>query len=623
MSYYSITDTIHPCDDFDNHVNAKWKEAHPIPAEYSSWNNFTGLAEQNFDRLKEILVSTNCSRLSTLWNQGNDEDALNSTNLKYQTGVLASLTADYSIERLLEYSISNAIKLYSTIDSKNSARNVLYLAPGSLGLPDRDFYFAESTADKRLAYKKFISTMLVNAGLSGGDAQEIYDFETELASSMLTRTELRDPHLVYNPISYDALCSKYSVFDWDKIFDSLKLVKTDLIIMTQPKYFDKLSELMTSNLAPYKKFLVWHGILEMAQYCDDVSYEIYYAFYLNFLSGQAEKKPRWKRVIKVIDENIGELLGKEYVKRFFSEKSKKLALEMVAGIFGQLRKRIGGLDWMMDETKAKAFEKLDKFSVKIGYPDVWKDFSGLRLSSEKSYFENILECNRFEVMKNFSKCYLPVDKTEWLMNPHTVNAYYYPPMNEIVFPAGILQEPFFSEFYDPGQNFGSFGAIIGHEITHGFDDKGKLYDADGNLNTWWTATDSEIYESKSKVLQDQFSNYEVEGLKVNGELTLGENIADLGGLTISYYSLMEYISGSGDEQYTLEQKKKFFYQWAISWAGNYQPTELKNRIITDPHSPATLRINGILRNMKEFHECFDMKTTNKLFLEESLRAKIW
>jgi len=563
-------------------------------------------------RLREILVSTNNAKLATLWNQGNDEVALNKLSLEDVMKNVATLTGDYQLHRLLEYGISTSINIYATSDKKNSGRNVLYVEPGSLGLPDRDFYFAEAMADKRTAYKKFISTLITGS-------ESLYEFESTLAEHMLTRTELRNPELTYNIIEFKDLNSTYPLLNFEKIFETFGLPKTDVIVLTQPKYFNKLHSLMKTAPDTYKLFLKWHAMLDCIKYCDDASYEIYYEFYLKFLLGQAEKKPKWKRVISVIDANIGELLGKEYVKRHFSERSKMLAIDMIRNIVSELRKRIGLLDWMSAATKMKAYEKLDRLIVKIGYPDVWKDYSGLKLDNERTYFENILECSRWGVGDNLSKCYKPVDKTEWHMTPQTVNAYYNPSMNEIVFPAGILQQPFFSEDYDPGQNFGSFGAIVGHEITHGFDDKGKLYDADGNLNTWWTDKDSEIYETKTKILQDQFDGYDIDGVKINGKLTLGENIADLGGLTISYYAMLEFLKGTD----VGEQKKRFFYQWATSWGCNYQLTDLKNRIYTDPHSPAYLRVNGIVRNMIEFYDCFGMKAEHKLYLPEEHRAKIW
>ena len=615
-----FTDLINPCDDFDNHVNAVWKEQNPTPDDYSLWNNFSILVEKNINRLKGILESSNSKNLAILYSQGND--VANRQNIKSVMEKISVLTMEFKLHFLLKYRLSTSISMISRPDKKNSERNVLHMGPGSLGLPDRDYYFSENMEDKRDEYIKFMTTIFNYLDMDASLITDLYNFEKKLAEARFTKTELRDPFITYNPITFTELDKKYSFTDFNKIFDTLNISKNETIILTQPKYFDKLQQLVQTEPKIYNLYLKWHTILDTLNYCDDTAYNFYHNFYKKILTGQTEIKPRWKRVINIVDENLGELLGRDYVTKYFDAKAKNIALDMVKIIILVLRKRIEDLDWMQAETKKMAYEKLDKLTVKIGYPDKWKDYSKLNLSNDKTYFENILECWRWDTETNLAKCYQPSDPTEWHMSPQTVNAYYNPTMNEIVFPAGILQEPFFDINYGPGENFGSFGAIIGHEITHGFDDKGKLYDAFGNLKTWWTEQDTEIYNSRTMILREQFDKYIVEGVKVNGSLTLGENIADLGGLTISYYSMLEYVKNNSDEFISV-QKKLFFYQWAKSWRCNYRIPELKKRVLTDFHSPAFLRINGIVKNMPEFCECFGMFPSNRLYLADKDRAKIW
>ena len=350
--------------------------------------------------------------------------------------------------------------------------------------------------------------------------------------------------------------------------------------------------------------------------------------------GQKEPKQRWKRVLSTIESILGEVLSKAYIQKYFKETEKKSCKNMIEEICKTYRERIINLDWMSEITKQKALEKLDKITIKIGYPDKWTDFTNLNLSSNMSYFENILEANKWILAHNLEKLYKPVDKLEWHMNAHEINAYYSPTNNEIVFPAGILQEPFYSINQSLAENLGGIGAVIGHEMTHGFDDNGRLYDSDGNLNEWWSKedgdgdTDIDKFNKRSKKLEELFNSYEYFGIKVNGKLTLGENIADLGGLTFSLKTLERIVSNNNNNNNNnLEdiktETKKLFEQWAKIWRGNITDDTLKNQLLTDPHSPTDLRVNAILRNLDEFYEIYNITENDKMYLEPNMRSKIW
>lgn len=630
--FNTVTNSISPANDFDAHVNKIWKENNPIPSDQVVWNNFSVLNEENAQRVKNILddicssstLSKSDALLKILWEKGNNEKKLNEIPVNNILSVINTMCKNqnvYSLFKLLQHNIRCPLNISTYNDEKNSARNILYISPGSLGLPDKDFYILDSMKEKCDEYKKFMKKMLdhvyENKQNNENRVLDLYNFEEKLAAVKLSRADIRDPYLTYNVMSFNELVEKYSNINWAEIFEGLGIVKNDVIVVTQPLYFEKLNELTQSSV--YQNYLEWLTILDCAPFCDDKTYEIYFDFYNKFLSGQDKQKPRWKRVLAVINSRIGELVSKKFVTKYFDEQSKDLALQMTYKILAEFRKRIENAEWMGSTTKQKAYEKLDTFIVKIGYPDKWKSFKKLQLYPDKSYYENILLCGKWDVDDELSECYKPVDKTKWHMNAHTVNAYYNSSQNEIVFPAGILQKPFFDKNASLCENYGGFGAVIGHEITHGFDDKGKLYDAHGNLNTWWEKNDEDEFKNKAQVLEEQFNNYKVQDMNVNGKLTLGENIADLGGLTLA----LEAVKSIGDNENMSEYIKNVFYQWALIWRCNYKPEEMKNRILIDPHSFAFLRVNGIVKNLSEFYESFDVKENDEMYLPPSKRAKIW
>ena len=635
-------------DDFYTHINAKWLENNKIPPEYTKWSNFHILNKVNEERLKEIL---NCdptndeeNKLNILWKKGLNTEELNTVE---HDSIFKLINEDLPINQLLvsllKYNLCFLFDIEAYTDFKDSNRNILYFDRLSLSLPDRDYYLIDKMEDKRVLFKQFLDKFLQHYKINSANniAEEIYSFEESIAKVLLSKTEKRDPNKIYNLYSFDKLKEQFKNIDWDYLFDSFNFPKNDKIIITEPKYFEFLNNYLenTDNHRIIKNYFKYRLAKYSSNFCDDISYQLAFDFFGNQLMGQKEPKQRWKRVLSTIESILGEVLSKAYIQKYFKEDEKKSCKNMIEEICKTYRERIINLDWMSDITKQKALEKLDKITIKIGYPDKWTDFTNLNLSSNMSYFENILEANKWILAHNLEKLYKPVDKLEWHMNAHEINAYYSPTNNEIVFPAGILQEPFYSINQSLAENLGGIGAVIGHEMTHGFDDNGRLYDSDGNLNEWWSKedgggencdTDIDKFNKRSKKLEELFNSYEYFGIKVNGKLTLGENIADLGGLTFSLKTLERIISNNNNNNNNnnnLEdiktETKKLFEQWAKIWRCNITDDTLKNQLLTDPHSPTDLRVNAILRNLDEFYEIYNITENDKMYLEPNMRSKIW
>lgn len=614
-------------NDFYGYINHEWLQSNPIPSEYTKWGNFHVLHERNQERLKEMLeqnpVSEEQKKLNILWKKGLNKDELNSNA---HLGIFKFDTRDLNqmIITWMTYNLAFLFDAEAYTDLKDSNRNILYLDVMGLGLPDRDYYLNEKMKDKQDLYKGFLEKFLRHFNINC-DYNEIYSFEETVAKIKLAKADRRDPNKLYNLHTYDELISKYPGIPWSLLFSTFKFPTNDKIVVTEPQYFEFLSKFILDcyqnekQMEFIKNYYAYKLAKVASPYLDDVTYGIYFDFYGRQLMGQKEPKQRWKRVLTVVDGILGEVLSKAYVQKYFSEDHKVSCKNMIQEICKTYEERIKQLDWMSDETKEKALSKLSKFNVKIGYPDKWTDFSKLEIKEELSYFENILESMKWELNHNLEKLYKPVDKLKWHMNAHDINAYYSPSMNEIVFPAGILQEPFYSINQSISENLGGIGAVIGHEMTHGFDDKGRLYDLNGNLNDWWTKEDASKFEERSKKLHDLFASYEYFGINVNGKLTLGENIADLGGLTFSLKTLERLVP----EKDIKEETRKLFVQWARIWRCNITDDTLKNQLLTDPHSPTQLRVNAILPNFDEFYEIFDIKEGDKMYVKPEMRSKIW
>ena len=628
-------------DDFYTHINAEWLENNKIPSEYTKWSNFHILNKVNEERLKEIL---NCNptndeenKLNILWKKGLNTEELNTVE---HDSIFKLINEDLPINQLLvsllKYNLCFLFDIEAYTDFKDSNRNILYFDRLSLSLPDRDYYLIDKMEDKRILFKQFLDKLLQHYKINSANniAEEIYSFEESIAKVLLSKTEKRDPNKIYNIYAFNTLKEQFKNIDWDYLFDSFNFPKDDKIIITEPKYFEFLNNYLenTDNHRIIKNYFKYRLAKYSSNFCDDISYQLTFDFFGNQLMGQKEPKQRWKRVLSTIESILGEVLSKAYIQKYFKETEKKSCKNMIEEICKTYRERIINLDWMSEITKQKALEKLDKITIKIGYPDKWTDFTNLNLSSNMSYFENILEANKWILAHNLEKLYKPVDKLEWHMNAHEINAYYSPTNNEIVFPAGILQEPFYSINQSLAENLGGIGAVIGHEMTHGFDDNGRLYDSDGNLNEWWSKedgdgeTDIDKFNKRSKKLEELFNSYEYFGIKVNGKLTLGENIADLGGLTFSLKTLERILSNNNLAEFKEDIKtetKKLFEQWAKIWRCNITDDTLKNQLLTDPHSPTDLRVNAILRNLDEFYEIYNITENDKMYLEPNMRSKIW
>ena len=637
-------------NDFYTHVNWDWLNSNPIPSEYTKWGNFNVLNEQTQHRLREILDILESDpypdpdpeqhKLNILWSQGLNEKELNNSshmdlyklfdkfkvNVNIDTVNIDTVNIDTAIVELMKYNLCFLFDISAYTDKKDSTRNVLYWDVMKLGLPDRDYYLLDSMKGKRDMYKEHLTKFINHFSLEYEiTSDQIYQFEEKVAKIRLSKTDRRDPNKTYNIYTFEQLCESFPGINWVQLFEAFNIPTNDKIVVTEPEFFKfisgyiqsaKLNPDIMKELIGYIKYKL---LKTVASYIDDSTYMIIYDFYAKQLYGQKEPKQRWKRVLSTVDGILGEVLSKAYIKKYFGEDQKASCINMIQEIIKTYNECLKQLDWMSDETKVKALEKLSKMTIKIGYPDKWTDFNKLNINSNNLYYENILEAYKWELEHNLEKLYKPVDKSEWHLNAHNINAYYSPTNNEIVFPAGILQEPFYSSTQSLAENLGGIGAVIGHEITHGFDDKGRLYDSNGNLNDWWTKDDANHFDERSIKLENHFNKFSFFNIGVNGKLTLGENIADLGGITFSLKTL-ERLTEPADRE---NQIRKLFEQWAKIWRCNITDDTLKNQLLADPHSPAKLRVNGILPNLDEFYQVYDIKPGDQLFLESELRSRIW
>jgi putative endopeptidase len=475
-----------------------------------------------------------------------------------------------------------------------------------------------------------IAKMLVLSGekadAAAKNAKAIMDIETEMATHSMAAVELRNINAQYNKMTMKEVAALTPAIDWTTYFKGMAIAQPAEIIVAQVDFMKDLNTMITSvPMDSWKAYYRWHLISNTASKLNNAIAQEHFHFYGTILSGAKEQKPRWKRCLELTDNCVGDALGQLYVAKYFTPESKKRVNDMVSNLMAAYKERINSRDWMSPETKKMALVKLDKITRKLGYTDKWKDYSSLEIKRD-SYLANFLRANEYETKRNIAKYGKPVDVTEWGMTPSTINAYYNPTMNEIVFPAGIMQFPFFNPDADDAVNYGAMGSVIGHEITHGFDDEGSQFDAEGNLKNWWTEEDKKKFEAKTKILVTQFNSYVViDSTHVNGELTLGENIADLGGLTISYYALKHSLIGkpvpAKIDGFTAEQR--FFLSWAQGWRTNMRPEYLKKMVRTNNHSPAMTRVSGPLSNMKEFYEAFGVKEGDKMYRKPDDRAEIW
>lgn len=637
--------TVSPGDNFFLYANGGWLKENEIPESETRWGTFDMLRENNMNKLQELLneaaeakaeAGTPTQKVGDFYKSGMDSSAIEAAGLNPVQPMLDRIDNIQSKQDLLNEvaklhteGLSQIFGFYISPDDKNVTQQITQLYQGGLGMPDRDYYFNKDAQSTKIrdAYKAYQVELMEMTGMEDAEkaAKEVYALEEKLAKASMTRVERRDPYKTYNKYSIDAFTKMTPGIDWKTQLAAMKVTGEDSLLVGMPDFFKAVSaQLNATPLNTWKKYLKFHVVNDMSPYLSSKYDEAHFNFYGKVVRGQQAQKPRWKRVLQVVDGGVGELLGKVYVDKHFKPEAKERMNKLVDNLQETYHDRIMKLDWMSDATKQKAVAKLNTFVKKIGYPDKWRDYSKLTVT-DKSYVDNVISSAKFDYDYMVNKLGKPVDRTEWFMTPPTVNAYYNPAFNEIVFPAGILAFPFFDMDADDAVNYGGIGGVIGHEMTHGFDDQGSKYAADGNLRNWWTPEDSARFVAKTGVVVDQFNNYTVlDTVHVNGELTLGENLADLGGLAIAYEAFQkteQAKSGKKINGFTPDQR--FFLSWAQVWRANTRDEELANRIITDPHSPVEWRTNGPLSNMPEFYKAFDIKEGDKMWRADSVRAKVW
>lgn len=641
----SLVDSTHkPGDDFFAFVNSKWIKANPIPADKSKWGAFYELDEQSQKALISVMENagkdkgatkgSNTQLLGAFYRSAMDTNLIEKEGLKPLEGWLKEIdnfgTPEANARILAMLTNSGFFSAYVDLDLKKSDQYTLYLNQGGLGLPDRDYYFRtdEKSAEARTKYKEYIQKVFELAGQQPDEAAKnaavVYSLDEKLAKASMTLVEQRDPYAVYNPVAMTDWYKQNKNFDWALFFKLSGVPEnTKEVIIGQKGFFTALDGYLKSiPAADWKTYLRFHAINDNASYLSSNFETSKFEFYGKYLNGKEKMEPRWKRVVNTGNGILRDIMGEEYVKLKFSEIAKKRADELVKNLRAALSKRIDALAWMSPVTKKKAQEKLAKMITKIGYPDNWLTYKGLEMT-DRHWWYNLQAGFEYEGKRMFNKLGKPVDKTEWYMGPQQVNAYYNPTINEIVFPAAILQPPFFNEHADDAMNYGGIGMVIGHELTHGFDDQGRQFDASGNLTDWWAPEDAVKYAALTKVFVDQYNGYiAIDSVHINGELTLGENIADLGGCIIAFEAFKlnnkttEKIDGFTPNQ-------RFFLSLAQIWRSNARPQALREQVFTDPHSPAKFRVNGVVTNMDEFYDAFGVKPGDKLFRPLNERARMW
>ncbi len=644
----NLDTSVRPQDDFFHFVNGGWIKSHPMPADKSHWGTFDVLRESSKQQLREtieplvkskkIKKGSEEAQVRNLWLSAMDEAAREKLGTKPLAAVFKEIDALKNKKDLLVYiaqghrsGLGILWGMHVGRDDKNSERNVLILAQGGLSLPDRDYYLKDDVDSKRVReeFVKYILRMCALAGIEKKDAMHtaelVMKIETELARASMTRTERRDPNAQYNKRTVSKLAKESPNIDWKKYLALTKVPAPKELIVSQPKFLKKASDLFENvSLEDWKTYLKWSEINDLAPGLTKKFVAENFRFYGTVLSGQKKMQPLWKRAVSTVDGTLGDAVGKLYVEKFFNADAKRRIDELVDNLFAAYEERLGQLDWMSAVTKKKAFVKLHAMKRKLGYPSKWEKYTGLKIDP-KDYVGNVLRSNEYEFARAIKKLAKKPDPTEWYMTPPTVNAYFDPNANEIAFPAGIMQPPFFDAAADDAVNYGGIGSVIGHEITHGFDDEGRKFDHKGNLKDWWTAEDKKRFEKKAAVLAKQFDDFvAIDGMHVNGNLTLGENIADLGGLIIAFKAFQK--SQEGKERKILNgftPEQRFFLGYATTEAGTIRPELLKKYLVIDPHSPSLFRVLGPLADMIEFYEAFGVKEGDKMYREPSLRAKIW
>jgi len=642
LDFSNQDSSVRPQDDLYRHFNGGWLSTAEIPADRATDGAFMALRIESEARVREIIESATGSdeatKISNIYASFMAADAVNAKgaspikNELNEVDAIASLKDFIStLSKLEARGLSGIFGTFIYADMKDASTNIMYLQQGGISLPDEAYYREEKYADIRAAFLVHVAKIFDLAGVpsSAELATKVMELETSLASHHWDQVKDRDATLTYNKMNRAQVSALMPAFDWELYLTAgeIPAIVLDSVIVQQPSYFEGLGQILADfDLDAWKAWLKWHIISGAASYLSDEFVQENFAFFGKTLSGTPELRERWKRAVSMIEGSLGEAVGKVYVQKYFPAEAKTRMEQLVANLIEAYRVSINDLEWMSPQTKVKALEKLGKFRPKIGYPDKWRDYSALETTPDDLY-GNVGRVIKFQRDHELSKIGKPVDREEWHMAPQTVNAYYNPVMNEIVFPAAILQPPFFGLDHDDAVNYGGIGAVIGHEIGHGFDDQGSKYDGDGALNNWWSDSDREAFELSTKALIAQYDALipeEAPDVNVNGALTIGENIGDLGGLAIAYKAYQISLGGKASpviDGFSGEQR--LLLSWAQIWRAKVRPEEMRRRIATDPHSPAEFRCNQIVKNFTPFYEAFGVTEKDALWLDEQSRVQIW
>lgn len=643
----NLDTTAHPGTDFYQYACGGWMKNHPLTDEYSMYGSFTQLAENNNEQIRELIQDlaggthqqgSVAQKVGDLYKIVMDSVKLNAdgvTPIREELNRIAAVKEKKELYPLMAdlymRGVGSYLALYVAADEKNSSMNAVQIAQSGLSMGERDYYLADDEATKKIreAFKAHVQKMFRLAGFDEAVAQNavqtVMGVETRLAQAFRSRVELRDPQANYHKMSMEDIRKKYASFDWDAYLGGLGLTDVKEIIVGQPaSLLASVKEIDTLPLEQQKLYLQWKLIDGAAGCLNDAMVEQNFDFYSRTLSGAKEMRPRWKRAVSFVSSALGEAVGQMYVEKYFPAAAKERMVTLVKNLQESLGDRIRNLSWMGDATKEKALEKLAAFRVKIGYPDTWKSYDDLDIKND-SYWANAERASIWGMKEMMVKAGKPVDREEWLMTPQTVNAYYNPTTNEICFPAAILQPPFFDMNADDAFNYGAIGVVIGHEMTHGFDDQGRQYDKEGNLKDWWTAEDAERFNERAQVLVDFFDNIEVApGVHANGKMTLGENIADYGGLQVAYQAFKKATQTQPlPVADGLTPEQRFFLAYAGVWANNIRPEMVLYLTKVDVHSLGEWRVNGTLPQINAWYDAFQINEADSMYLAPDKRAAIW
>lgn len=641
----NLDESVKPCDDFYQYATGGWRKKNPLPPAYSRWGTFSILAENNREKMRSILDAavagrpangSNEQKIGDLYATCMDEKAIEAAGLKPIDPLLAEVnkvndahSLQSAVTELQNKGIRVLFSFGALPDSKNTSINIGYAGQGGLSLPDRDYYLNqdEKSKETRARFVEHVAKMFELMGdapdKAAAEAHTVIGIETKLAAASMDRVQRRNPQLTYNKKTLAELKQLNSTFSWDRYFQSIGHPEIKEVVVSQPEFFKALDkEIASTSAADWRTYLRWHVLHSSAPALPKRFEDENFNFYGRYLQGQKEQLPRWQRCVTAVDGALGEALGREYVNKYYPPEAEARMKAMVGNLLAVLHEELSTVGWMSDATRKQAIAKLEAFTPRIGHTDKWRDYSLLKID-RSSYAANLQRAAQFAADYNLNKIGKPVEKGEWGMTPPTVNAYYNPLYNEIVFPAGILQPPFFDFTADDAINYGGIGAVIGHEVSHGFDDQGRQYDAQGNLRDWWTAQDAKNYKQRADCIEQQFSNFKVaEGLNQNGKLVLGESIGDLGGLKLAYLAYKKSLGGKAApviDGFTGDQR--FFLGWAQVWAANSTPESERLRTQTDPHPLERFRVNGPLSNMPEFAAAFGCKTGDGMVRQP--RCAVW